>query len=187
VARMQAQWPQTRFNRTARPFSGISAQRSRATAPQSPSLTTFASSQSWMSLGPAPINVGGSLAYAGRINSIALHPTDPQTLYVGTATGGVWKTTNAGTSWAPLTDDQPCLAMGSVVIDPVNPLIVYAGTGEENFSLDSYQGCGVLVSKDGGTTWANSSTTTSGTASVSKVLVDAATAGSTTTTVVLAA
>lgn len=187
VARMQAQWPQTRFNRTARPFSGLSAQRSRATARQSPSLTTYASSQSWVALGPAPINVNGSLPYAGRINSIALHPTDPLTLYVGTATGGVWKTTNGGASWAPLTDAQCGLAMGSVALDPVNPQIVYAGTGEANFSLDSYQGCGMLVSTDGGTTWANTGTATIGTASVSKVLVDAASAGSTTTTVVLAA
>lgn len=188
VARMQAQWPRTRTGRTAPMPAGRSAQLSRSTA--GPTLSAFASSQSWTALGPAPINVSGSLAYTGRINSIALHPTDPQTLYVGTATGGVWKTTNGGTSWAPLTDSQCGLAMGSVALDPVNPQIVYAGTGEENFSLDSYQGCGVLVSTDGGATWTQNGAGTfiasNGTAAVSKILVDGATAGSTTSTVVLA-
>ncbi|MGH7654369.1 MAG: hypothetical protein ACREN6_06865 [Gemmatimonadaceae bacterium] len=189
VARMQAQWPRTRTGRTAPMRAG----RSARLAPPSggATLSAFASSQSWTALGPAPINVGGSLAYAGRINSIALDPTDPLTLYVGTATGGVWKTTNGGTSWAPLTDDQCGLAMGSVALDPVNPQIVYAGTGEENFSLDSYQGCGVLVSTDGGATWTQTGAATfvaaNGSAAVAKILVDAGTAGSTTSTVVLAA
>ncbi|HEY2849820.1 MAG TPA: hypothetical protein VGI97_08080 [Gemmatimonadaceae bacterium] len=184
VARMQAQWPQTRTGRTAQMAPGRSFQVSPGS---SPSLTAFASTQPWIALGPAPINVGGSLAYTGRINSIALHPTDPLTLYVGTATGGVWKTTNGGASWAPLTDAQCGLAMGSVALDPKNPQIVYAGTGEANFSLDSYQGCGMLVSIDGGATWTNTGTTTIGTSAVSKIIVDTATAGSTSTTVVLAA
>ena len=187
-ARMQAQWPRTRTGRTAPMPAGRSAQLSRAAA--GPTLSAFASSQSWTALGPAPINVSGSLAYTGRINSIALHPTDPLTLYVGTATGGVWKTTNGGTSWSPLTDSQCGLAMGSVAIDPVNPQIVYAGTGEENFSLDSYQGCGVLVSADGGATWAQTGASTfvaaNGSATINKILIDPATAGSTTSTVVLA-
>lgn len=168
--------------------SGRNFQLSRAAS--SPSLTTFASGQSWAALGPAPINVSGSLPYTGRINSIALHPTDPQTLYIGTATGGVWKTTNGGTSWVPLTDDQ-CLAMGSVAVDPKNPQIVYAGTGEENFSGDSYTGCGVLVSNDGGSTWTQTGAsiwvTSNVTAAISKVLIDTATAGSTSSTVVFAA
>ena len=72
---------------------------------------------------------------------------------MGPATGGVWKTTNGGTSWTPLTDTQCSLAMGSIAIDPSNHLIVYAGTGEENFSADSYYGCGILKSTDGGATW----------------------------------
>ncbi|MFI5231438.1 MAG: hypothetical protein ACHQSE_02885 [Gemmatimonadales bacterium] len=188
VTRMQAQWPRTRTGRSAPVRAGRSARLSPPSA--GPTLSAFASSQSWTALGPAPINVTGSLAYTGRINSIALHPTDPQTLYVGTATGGVWKTTNGGTSWAPLTDDQCGLAMGSVALDPVNPQIVYAGTGEENFSLDSYQGCGVLVSTDGGATWTQTGAATfvaaNGSAAVGKILIDAATAGSTTSTVVLA-
>ena len=65
----------------------------------------------------------------------------------------MWKTTNGGTTWTPLTDTQCSTAMGSIAIDPSNHLVVYAGTGEENFSLDSYYGCGVLKSTDGGMTW----------------------------------
>src|SRR5204862_5471156 len=117
-------------------------------------------------------------------NSIAVHPTDPLTIYIGAAQGGVWKTTNGGTTWTALTDGQCSLAMGSVAIDPVNPQIVYAGTGEQNFSGDSYYGCGVLRSIDGGSTWtqlgASVFVTTSGGATISRLLVDPGRAGSTT-------
>ena len=97
---------------------------------------------------------------AGRITSIAIDPKNSQTLYIGGATGGVWKTTNGGTTWTPLTDNECGLAIGSVAVDPVNPQIVYAGTGEENFSSDSYQGCGVLRSTNGGATWTQLGATT---------------------------
>ena len=171
VAQMQSQWPQTRTGRSA------------------PMLSAFVSSASWSALGPAPIS--GSDQYSGRINSIAIDPTNSQTIYVGTATGGVWKTTSGGASWTPLTDNECGLAMGSVVLDPVNPQIVYAGTGEANASIDSYQGCGVLVSTNGGSTWtqrgASTFVSSSGPATIFKMLVDAPTAGSTTSTVVFAA
>ena len=179
LSQMQRQWPETRVNRTA-PMN--------LTA----SATTFQSTQSWTALGPAPINVSGSFPYTGRINSIALHPTDPQTIYIGTATGGVWKTTNGGTSWTPLTDaaraDSPWAASRST---RRTHKIVYAGTGEANFSLcwTGYEGCGVLISTDGGTTWTQSGASiwvaASGSAAISKIIVDTATAGSTTSTVVL--
>lgn len=171
VAQMQARWPQTRTGRSA------------------PMFSAFVSSASWSALGPAPIT--GSDQYSGRTNSIAIDPTNSQTIYIGTATGGVWKTTTSGASWTPLTDNECGLAMGSVVLDPVNPQIVYAGTGEANGSIDSYQGCGVLVSTNGGATWtqrgANTFVASSGPATIFKMLVDPATAGSTTTTVVFAA
>jgi len=61
----------------------------------------------------------------------------------------VWRTDDAGVSWRPLTDSECSLAMGSIAIDPVNPEIIYAGTGEQHFSGDSYYGCGVLRSKPG--------------------------------------
>ncbi|HEX3867581.1 MAG TPA: hypothetical protein VHV78_12550, partial [Gemmatimonadaceae bacterium] len=120
-----------------------------------------------------------------------MHPTDPQTIYIGAAQGGVWKTANGGASWTSLTDGQCSLAMGAVAIDPVNPQIVYAGTGEQNFSADSYYGCGVLRSSDGGTTWTQLGASTfdspSGGATISRLLIDRPTAGSTATTLILAA
>ena len=74
-------------------------------------------------------------------------------MYIGAADGGVWKTSDCGTTWTPLTYGQCSTAMGALAIDLVNTNIVYAGTGEQNFSLDSYYGCGVLRSADGGQTW----------------------------------
>jgi photosystem II stability/assembly factor-like uncharacterized protein len=106
----------------------------------------------WEPLGPAPL-LGGTNRYSGRTNSIAIDPTDPNTVYIGSALGGVWKSTNGGGAWTPLTDDQPSMAMGSVAIDPSNRNIIYAGTGEQNFSGDSYYGAGVLRSTDGGQNW----------------------------------
>lgn len=105
----------------------------------------------WTELGPAPI--GSSPTNSGRTNSIAIDPTNTSTIYLGAATGGVWKTVDGGANWKPVTDSQCSLAMGSIAIDPASPQTVYAGTGEENFSGDSYYGCGVLKTTDGGVTW----------------------------------
>jgi photosystem II stability/assembly factor-like uncharacterized protein len=141
----------------------------------------------WVALGPAPI----ATRDAGRISTIALHPTEPQTIYIGAAQGGVWRTMDGGEHWEPLTDGECSLAMGSLAVDPVAPAIIYAGTGELHFSGDSYYGCGVLRSADGGQTWtqlgATEFDTNSGGARISKVLIDRATAGSTTTTTVFVA
>lgn len=116
------------------------------------SVSSLPSTTTWTPIGPRPIT-GAGQPNSGRLNSIAIHPTDPDIIYVGGAQGGVWKTTNGGVTWAPLTDSQCSLAMGSVVLDPKNPDIIYAGTGEQNFSGDSYYGCGVLKSIDAGQTW----------------------------------
>jgi photosystem II stability/assembly factor-like uncharacterized protein len=105
----------------------------------------------WTAIGPSQISSNPTTS--GRTNTIAVDPTNTNIIYIGAATGGVWKTTNGGTTWTPLTDTQCSLAMGSIAIDPSNTLVVYAGTGEQNFSGDSYYGCGVLKSTDGGTTW----------------------------------
>jgi photosystem II stability/assembly factor-like uncharacterized protein len=138
----------------------------------------------WTSIGPAAIPIsGGSI---GRLTAIAVHPTDPATIYIGGAQGGVWKTTDGGAGWVPLTDGECSLAMGWLAIDPVNPNIVYAGTGEQHFSGDSYYGCGLLRSTDGGATWtqhgASVFRTSTGGARISRVVLDPATAGTVSTT-----
>ncbi len=106
----------------------------------------------WTAIGPASLSSGGGLV-SGRVTGIAVDPTNSSNIYLATAGGGVWNTTNGGTSWTPLTDTQTTLAMGSIAIAPTNHLKIYAGTGEANNSLDSNHGAGILVSDDGGSTW----------------------------------
>lgn len=147
--------------------------------------------RTWSPIGPDVIPEN-SLGSAGRLVSIAVHPRDPNTIYIGAAQGGVWKTTNRGASWTPLTDGECSLAMGSVALDPINPDIVYAGTGEQHFSGDSYYGCGVLRSVDGGRSWSQLARSdfgsgTNGGARISKVVVDAVSAGTVSGTTVYAA
>jgi photosystem II stability/assembly factor-like uncharacterized protein len=104
----------------------------------------------WSSIGPSP---EGS-AYTGRVTAIAVR--DANTVYIGGAEGGVWKTTNGGTSWTPLTDNMPSLSIGSLAVVPGATTatdVIYAGTGEGKFSLDGFYGAGILKSTDGGATW----------------------------------
>ncbi len=107
----------------------------------------------WTSIGPKPTDGGSTYVTAGRVNAIAIDPRDNNVVYIGAAEGGVWKTTDGGANWKPLTDDQPSLASGAIALDPSNPDIVYVGTGEENFAQDNYYGAGILKSADGGNTW----------------------------------
>ncbi|HWG73139.1 MAG TPA: hypothetical protein VG184_03680 [Acidimicrobiales bacterium] len=90
---------------------------------------------------------------AGRVTSLAAAPDGA--LYLGAADGGVWKSTDGGGHWTPLTDNQGTLSIGALLVAPATGggYTVYAGTGEANTSSDSYAGIGVLSSSDGGTTW----------------------------------
>lgn len=117
------------------------------------SLRALLEDVSWQPLGPAPLANRAGTTFGGRTNSIAVDPRDPNVIYLGAALGGVWKTTDGGQNWTPLTDDQPSLASGGIAIAPGNPDTIYVGTGEENFSGDSLYGAGVLRSDDGGVTW----------------------------------
>jgi len=98
----------------------------------------------WVSLGPTP---GYYFSYgniSSRIVTGAFHPTNPSIIYVGPANGGVWKSTDSGVNWTPLTDNQPSMSMGAIAIDPTNPNVIYAGTGEATYSGASYYGRGLL-------------------------------------------
>jgi uncharacterized protein (TIGR03437 family) len=116
----------------------------------------------WASIGPAPISNGSvfsppSVAASGRVSAIALDPgyngTTNQTLYVGGAQGGVWKSIDNGANWTPLIENEASLAIGTIVIDPTNPNTIYVGTGEPHRSGDTYYGAGLLKSTNGGATW----------------------------------
>ena len=107
----------------------------------------------WVSLGPTPGAYFGYGNISSRVVSGAYDPVDPNIVYLGPANGGVWKSTNGGLSWQPLTDQQASLSMGAIEVDPNNRNIIYAGTGEATYSGTSYYGKGVLKSTDSGLTW----------------------------------
>src|ERR1035437_6079194 len=107
----------------------------------------------WVSLGTTS---GYYFQYgniSSRIVTGAYHPFNPYIIYIGAADGGIWKSTDGGTNWIPLTDNQPSMSMGAIAIDPVEPDIVYAGTGEATYSAVSYYERGLLKSTDAGITW----------------------------------
>src|SRR5574341_391861 len=95
----------------------------------------------------------GPAVTGGRIHDVEALPNDPSTIYVATASGGLWKTTNRGTTWTPIFDSQPVSTFGDVAIAPSNPNVVWAGTGEQNNRQSTSWGNGVYRSTDAGTTW----------------------------------
>jgi photosystem II stability/assembly factor-like uncharacterized protein len=95
----------------------------------------------------------GPAAMSGRIADIASTPENPGLVYVGAATGGVWKSVNGGLNWEPVFDDQPVAAIGAVALAPGNPEVVWVGTGEGNPRNSVSVGNGIYRSLDGGRTW----------------------------------
>ena len=86
----------------------------------------------------------------GRVDDIAVVESDPSIIYIGFATGGIWKSTNNGTTWTPIFDTYPVSSIGDIAIAPSNPDIIYVGTGEANNRQSSSFGAGVYKSIDGG-------------------------------------
>ncbi len=127
--------------------------KARAASPQS-SRTASASVPVWTFIGPQDNNFWGGNS-SGRVTALAIDPRSNETVWAGAADGGVWKTTDGGGHWLPMTDSQPTLSTGAIALDPANPDTVYVGTGEGNLSGDSYGGAGILKSTDGGATWVN--------------------------------
>ncbi|HZW96780.1 MAG TPA: hypothetical protein VFF64_27795 [Candidatus Eremiobacteraceae bacterium] len=143
--------------------------RSLAAHPDSP---TPSSAGGWVPLGPVPLasdaTGDGFQNYnqvSGRATAVAIDPADPSgnTVYIGGAQGGVWKSVNAATSaannvaWTAIADNQATLSIGSIAIQPGNSVpansVILVGTGEPDNSADSYFGLGILRSTNGGLTW----------------------------------
>ncbi len=101
----------------------------------------------WRAVGPA--------FCGGRIQSLAVHPARPYTLYVGVGSGNVWKSDNNGLTWTPIFENESTFAIGEIAIAPSDPDVVWVGTGEILMARSSYAGTGVFKSMDGGKTWAN--------------------------------
>jgi len=112
---------------------------------QSPDLATTLSHLEYREIGPALMG--------GRISDLAVVESRPQIFYLGTATGGVWKTENHGTSWTPLFDEQSTSSIGDVTVHQANPNLIWVGTGEPQNRQSSPWGDGVYKSTDAGNTW----------------------------------
>ena len=92
---------------------------------------------------------------SGRVVGFAVDPTNVSRYYVAVASGGVWKTVNAGITWTPVFDNEGSYSIGAITLDPKNPLTVWVGTGENNSQRSVSYGNGVYKSDDGGRTWRN--------------------------------
>ncbi|MCP4709285.1 MAG: hypothetical protein GY869_11720, partial [Planctomycetes bacterium] len=99
----------------------------------------------WEFAGPA--NIGG------RFSHIAINPQDTDIVYAGAVTGGVFKSIDGGWTWLPVFDDQAIITIGSIAIDPLNPDVIYAGTGEANGGHNNLSGGGIYKSTDAGQSW----------------------------------
>ena len=138
------------FMQRAYPQGTINYAAYDAAIAQAEGLITLSASKqiaSWEFIGPT--NVGG------RLTDVVMHPTSMQTIYAAAASGGVFKSSDLGLSWAPIFDEQPSLSIGALAMDPIDSNILYAGTGEVNGGGGSltYGGSGVYKSIDGGLSW----------------------------------
>ena len=91
----------------------------------------------------------------GRVIGFAVEPNNPARYFVAVASGGVWKTINAGITWTPVFENEASYSIGAIALDPKNPLTVWVGTGENNSQRSVSYGNGVYKSEDGGRSWKN--------------------------------
>src|SRR5689334_22678230 len=115
--------------------------------PRDPMSTPTFNGLRFRSIGPA--------FTSGRVIGFAVDPTNPARYYAAVASGGVWKTINAGITWTPVFDREGSYSIGCITLDPKNPLTVWVGTGENNSQRSVSYGSGVYKSDDGGKTWRN--------------------------------
>lgn len=118
--------------------------------PQEGNLKT--GTEAWRELGPKSRNDNNNYVSMGRLNTIAFHPTDTSTIFVGAPTGGLWITHDNGQNWTTSMDNQPVLGVSAILVDPINPNIILIGTGDRDYGY-SPGGMGVFRSGDGGLTW----------------------------------
>jgi photosystem II stability/assembly factor-like uncharacterized protein len=106
----------------------------------------------------------------GRVVAVAGVPGDSATFYFGAVNGGIWKTSDAGTVWKPIFDDQPVGSIGAIAVAPSDPKTIYAGTGESDIRSDLSSGNGVYKSIDAGSTWTHAGL--EDTRQISRIVVD---------------
>lgn len=149
----------SRGSMTGAPIKNYSALAANAVDTISKSLSATGKQIDWQFQGPSTYVAGDVSQLSkltltpglGRLNAIAVDPNDRQTIYVGSASGGIWRTTNGGSSWTPLTDMAPAMAYSDMVVDHSDPNTIYALSGDGDGRI--LPSIGVLKSTDGGTTW----------------------------------
>jgi photosystem II stability/assembly factor-like uncharacterized protein len=125
----------------------INAQKKKKSEPKSKYNSSLYSALKFRSIGPS--------FTSGRIADIAVNPNNTSEYYLAVASGGVWKTTNSGNTYAPIFDEQGSYSIGCVTIDPNNQNVVWVGTGENNNQRSVAYGDGVYKSEDAGKSWKN--------------------------------
>ncbi|MDP9143645.1 MAG: hypothetical protein M3N43_02945, partial [Actinomycetota bacterium] len=125
--------------------SDLAAQAAAPAPMVNASAHPFLRGLQWRSIGPS--------GQGGRLDDIAVDENDPNTFYLGFATGGIWKTTNGGTTWASIFESYSTHSIGDLGLAPSNPNILYVGTGEPNNRQSSSFGTGVYKTTDGGQTF----------------------------------
>lgn len=124
-----------------------------AQEPSDDSVEQEATSSASLLAGALEFRSVGPAFMSGRIGDVAIDPVEPNTWYIAVASGGLWKTTNAGTTFQPIFDDKPSYSMGCVSIDPSVHTTVWLGTGENNGGRHIGFGDGIYVSRDSGKSW----------------------------------
>ena len=138
-----ARWPILSLNLLPALLAGASLAATLPALAQTVSPQMY-SDMDWRLIGPFR---------GGRAVAVSGVPGDEATFYFGSVDGGVWKTTDAGTTWKPIFDGQPVASIGALAVAPSNPRVIYAGTGETDIRSDLASGAGVYRSSDGGETW----------------------------------
>lgn len=146
--------PQT-AQTSSQPASGPGGQTQSATAPATQSQPAEPELLSPETFAGLKLRLIGPALMAGRIADIAVNPQNFNEYYLAVASGGVWKTSNGGVTWAPVFDGEGSYSIGCVTIDPKNPFVVWVGTGENNSQRSVGWGDGVYRSRDGGRSWEN--------------------------------
>ena len=199
AAREEYFWFQRSYPSTQRPYAQMEQARAAVSAQRS-RLSSFSAGVAggWRSLGPYGV-FGADNGFAGSASMLdigrvaAIAPTTAGSLFIGTASGGVWRSSPLSGYWSALTDNQCNLTIGALTVDAADPNVLFAGTGEYN--VGSW-GCGMLRTTDGGASWARLGATdfrvTSGgiphgSASFGRIVVRRPAGGSVANTVVLGA
>jgi hypothetical protein len=149
-------------------ISIVSQAQKKSEAPKEPPKETYPLQSSTLS-GLRIRNVGPAIA-SGRIADLAVNPQNHSEYYIAAASGGVWKTTNAGTTFTPIFDGQGSYSIGCITLDPSNSNVVWVGTGENNNQRAVAYGDGVYKSEDGGKSWKNMGLKTS--EHIGRIVVD---------------